>query len=466
MVAIKKIASSLRKEPGAMGFAGGSMSGFWQSAVAIQTTGGYIGASYGTQNPLWCSKQLYGALQGQHGPVKGERLANELMYALTKEVLTALAEQDISAPEEAMLRAISDPAIADTVRAFYRKNGLQGELPFTYILNAAVAPDLAVWMATSQARGIDNFNDLTGHRLSHRAERVAVIPLVSYGIREAQIEDLIDQGYRIFKTKMGAYDDRYEKGSVEDFMNMMKVDREKLQLVSRLTESLETDLTEDGRVPLYLDFNGRIPSDDRGVNLLQAYMEVAASVNALDRIIVVEEPFEDMKSMGSQFDVFRDFMDRYGVTIVADECAHSAEDVRELLALGCRGFALKPAAKTLTETLRMIDIITGHNDANPDDNAYCFCADLTVVPSLVEWNLHVQARLPPWPGLAEGVRMLESNWMQHYLYRNRLPERYPASEVASPEGGVFLPTAEWFRTGGRIFHPGGQMLEKIMATLH
>ena len=133
---------------------------------------------------------------------------------------------------------------------------------------------------------------------------------------------------------------------------MFATDTKKASLVARLTEGItDTPITPDGRVPLYLDFNGRCGTGEDGDTMLERNIVHAREEGYADRIMVVEEPFGDM--LNDKRD-YRALDKRFKTTIVADECSHSAEDVKALLKLGVRGFALKPAAKTLSMSLEQI----------------------------------------------------------------------------------------------------------------
>ena len=100
------------------------------------------------------------------------------------------------------------------------------------------------------------------------------------------------------------------------------------------------------------------------------------------------------------------------VRVAGDESAHSAQDVARLTReYGYSAIACKPIAKTLSVTLEMVR-------AAQKSGAACFCADLTVPPALLDWNMSLAARLPRVPGLRVGV--VESNGPQDYTDWRRL----------------------------------------------
>ena len=139
-------------------------------------------------------------------------------------------------------------------------------------------------------------------------------------------------------------------------------------------------------------------------------MKFAEEEGFLDRIVLLEEPFDEQNKM--------DVSD-LPVCIAADESAHSLEDVRERFELGYKALTLKPIAKTLSMTIRMAEYAQ-------KQGMICFCADLTVNPVMVSWNQCVASRLNTIPHMRIGV--LESNGEQNYmnwekmLYDEGLPE--------------------------------------------
>jgi len=461
MPKIEKTGSAFTKEQGVLGFAGGKMTSFSQKAVALQDDQGNVGAAIGTFNPLWCDGNSYRKLQNRYGPERGEDLANWCMSQTTDFALQMALGLN-SSPMQMLDEILTDAH--DHHQRIMHESGL----PLTSTLNALVPFDIANYVLDAMRSGHANFYEMIPDEykqwFSHTVDRVAVIPLVSYGIEKEGIEALINDGYRIFKTKMGSYDNRYEFGSEEDMREMVRKDCEKASLVYDLIKNLKTDLTENGEVPMYLDFNGRLGAGDKAVQRLDEYIRFAKQKGFFERVIVWEEPFADMKRVSK--DVYSELR-KAGVRVVADECAHTAKDVKDLLELGVRGFALKPAAKTYSETIRMINVIEEYNGtAAGDEQAYYFCADLTVVPWLVDANLQFTARSAPWPGLTKGVRMLESNWKQHYPDSYSVMQRYtPSLAVMQEKNGVFTLDEQWYQGGGSLLHAHGPLVDMAKANM-
>ena len=112
--------------------------------------------------------------------------------------------------------------------------------------------------------------------------------------------------------------------------------------------------------------------------------------------------------------------------------------------LGYRAIALKPIAKTLSMTLRILDYALKAGIA-------CFCADLTVNPIMVEWNKNLAARLSPIDGMKVGV--VESNGSQNYTDWNEMLTHHPmyGKDFVSSQNGVYHLDDEFYQTDGGIF---------------
>jgi len=110
--------------------------------------------------------------------------------------------------------------------------------------------------------------------------------------------------------------------------------------------------------------------------------------------------------------------------------------------------ALKPIAKTLSRTLRVLEAV---REAAP--GTACFCADLTVCPVMQEWNKNVAAGLPALPGLKVGA--VEANGAQNYANWAQMLARHPRGDApwASPRGGLFRLDDGFYRESGGVFLP-------------
>ena len=133
-----------------------------------------------------------------------------------------------------------------------------------------------------------------------------------------------------------------------------------------------------------------------------------------------------------------------GVRIAADESAHSDKDAKKRIEMGYGAIALKPIAKTLSMSLKVLK-------AAGEAGVPCFCADLTVIPILVDWNKNVAARLGPLPGMNIGV--LETNGHQNYKHWNELLKFHPCcgAEWMKTKSGLFNLDEDFYAKSGGIF---------------
>jgi hypothetical protein len=131
---------------------------------------------------------------------------------------------------------------------------------------------------------------------------------------------------------------------------------------------------------------------------------------------------------------------------VADESAHTAQDVIDRINLGYRAIALKPAAKTLSMSFQMVR-------AAFERRTPCFCADLTVNPALVDWNKMFAAHLAPLPGLSKMI--LETNGFQNYRNWKAMVERHPIPDAdwIWPIDGEFHLSDRFYEKSGGMFMP-------------
>ncbi len=415
---ITKIACDFEREPllAPFGFKGGKLSELWQAVVAMDDADGSRGVGLGTQSVLWSDAGLFFS--------HPEAASNSLMFLTTCHAARAAKGVDCADPFD-----LQDKTLAD-VYAYARKICGRDAVRKTFALNAMVAVDFAAWQLHAQLAKAKSFDDLVPASLkaaqSRRHELLAAIPLISYGVKSEAIEKALDDGHFLLKIKIGSD----PKGD-GDLDKMLEWDMRRLEEIHELAKNKKTAYTESGHVPYYLDANGRYDSKER----LRKLLAHAEKIGALERVILLEEPFpEELK-----VDV-RDLPAR----IVADESAHSDEDAIERIRLGYGAIALKPIAKTLSMSLKIAKI--AHDEGVP-----CFCADLTVNPILVDWNKNVAARLDPLPGLKIGV--LESNGPQNYRNWDAMKTYHPRSgrQWIEMRGGLFRLDDDFYATSGGIF---------------
>jgi L-alanine-DL-glutamate epimerase-like enolase superfamily enzyme len=310
------------------------------------------------------------------------------------------------------------------------------ELRLTFALNALVAVDNAAWMLHSQANGITTFDDMIPEAykggLPDRHEKLATVPLLSYNVSAEDIKKTVDDGFFFLKIKIGS--DPEQDG---DRAKMVEWDKQRLTEIHNIVKDVKTEYTECGHVTYYLDANGRYDTKER----LMDFLDHAKAIGALERILLLEEPFpEEMKINVSDIPA----------RIVADESAHSYKDALERIELGYGAIALKPIAKTASMSFKIAQLAI-------ERDVPCFCADLTVNPILVDWNKNFAARLPALPGMKVGI--LECNGYQNYKNWDAMKSYHVNGTWCPIQDGMFILDDTFYNESGGIFTTPQHYLE-------
>ncbi len=434
-IKIKDTKTSFWVEPiaGTFGFAGGTMAEIWQAVYSAQTSDEHKALVAGTQNPLWCYKPIFDSL--------GEDDSNALMYNITAKAASISKGKTFTRPDLFLHEHLQE------IHDYSKKITENPNLPLTFTLNALVAWDWAHWVLYKQANFLPEFDSIIPKEyrdgLVKKANKLSVIPLMSYSKTKQDIIDALNDGYVVMKLKIGHVTPytQTERGSKRDLDTMLECDKNRLKMLHNISKDRSTDLTKKGRIPYYLDANGRYDEEH-----LKQLLDYADQIGALERIMILEEPIADMKIDWRQ----------YPKIIAADECAHSVEDVKEQIQRGVRYIALKPAAKTPSVTFEMIKAIYKHNSMHTDESyfVYPFVADLTVYPPLIHLDAAVAARLPLLPGM--NVPVFETNFHQHYRDTERLlnAQIRPKASWARHKNGMYdLSGKSYEQTEGGIFDP-------------
>jgi len=427
-ITIAKAASDFVREPliSPFGFKGGYLTGTWQAVAYLESAAGGIGLGLGTQSTLWSDAGVFTA--------HGEAAGNALMYLVLDHALGLVRGRSFRHPVELL-----DEVLPEVVR-YARHITERPDLRLTFALNALIALDNAVWMLYGRENGCRTFDDLAGPEyrpaLAHRHPLLASIPLISYGVSLDAVRRLAENGHFFLKIKIGSDPDR--DGSRD---KMLEWDQARLSAIHQAVGRLETEHTTTGRTAYYLDANGRYDGKDR----LRRLLDHARKIGAFEQIVIVEEPFPEHETI--------DVSD-LGVTVAADESAHSDAHARERIQMGYRAIALKPIAKTMSMSLKIAKLAV--EAAVP-----CFCADLTVIPILVDWNKCVAARLAPLPGLRIGA--FETNGDQNYRNWKRMMGYHPCAgaEWLVPQKGLFHLTDDFYAKAGGILEPSAHYLQLV-----
>lgn len=421
MICIKDTALGYEQEQfiAPFGFKGSNLTEAWQVTAMLESSTKRVGIGLGVQSVLWSDANVFAGYC--------EFDSNMLMYNSTKFALDYIKGTSFNTPMDLL------DGLLPTVYEFGKKTTCSSALRLTFTLNSLVAVDNAAWLLYCEENGIIGFDEMLPSVMknifSHRNRALGQIPLITYGSSIDEVVKLVDKGHFFLKIKIGS--DPFKDGDKE---KMLEWDKQRLNDIHAAVKDRRTLYTQSGNILYYLDANGRYDSKD----MLLSFLKHAEEIGALDRIILLEEPFDENNKV--------DVSD-IPVRIAADESAHSDTDVCALIGRGYGAIALKPIAKTLSMTLKIAK-------AAYENNIPCYCADLTVNPIMADWNKNLAARLKPLPGLKIGV--MESNGDQNYVNWEKMKTYHPyfGADWIEPKGGQFNLSEEFYEKSGGILKPG------------
>jgi hypothetical protein len=414
-IRIKNVDSNFEREPlYPYRFKGSVIAEGWQTAAYLESESGIHKVGIGGQGTLWSDSKVFAAHSTNGG--------NALMYAMSEHALQIIKGNSFTNPLELLDNILPE------VYEYGKKITGNPDLRKTFALNALVCVDNAAWLLYAAENKITNFDDLIPTHLkpglSYHHSKVASMPSFSVGADIKKIKAAADEGYFIMKLKTGSSGTQKE---------MLEKDIEFLTAVHSAIGHYETPYTKNGKIPYYFDANERY--DEKST--LQRFLDHAKKIGAFDQIAVIEEPF------GERNDVY---VGDLGVTIAADESAHTVADAAKRIEQGYSAIAVKAIAKTLSETMRITQL--AHEKKVP-----CFCADLTVNPILVDWNKNVAARLAPFPNINIGLQ--ETNGHQYYKNWNTMMTYHPRANGTwtQTKQGVYITDESFYDESGGIFLP-------------
>ena len=428
MIRISRTNSNYEREPltSPFGFKGGYLSEAWQSVALMESANGHRGLGLATQSTLWSDAAVF--------QENSQAAGNCLMFLLTAHALRASCEIAFETPLDLL-----DALLPMTFEFGKRITGRR-DLRLTFALNSLVAVDNAAWQVYCQERGVTSFDAMVPEEfkspLSCRHERLACIPLITYGVPPAGIAAALEAGHFFLKIKVGSDPDG--DGDPE---KMLRWDMERLSAIHAIAKDRTTPYTDGQIIPYYLDANGRYDGKERLMRLL----DHAQKIGALERIALFEEPFPES---------YEADVSDLPVRIAADESAHSDKEALERIQMGYSAVALKPIAKTLSMSLKIAKLAA-------EKGVPCFCADLTVNPVLLSWNMNVAARLAPLPGMKVGV--LESNGGQNYANWEKMKSYHPRHGAPWVDSvrGFFNLDRDFYSSSGGILMPSQHYLDLV-----
>jgi hypothetical protein len=420
LICIKETALGYEREPliSPFRFKGSNLTEIWQVAAMLESSSKKMGVGLGVQSVLWSDATVFSQYS--------ESDSNRLMYNSTKFALDYIKGTSFSTPLDLI------DGLLPAVYEFGKKTTCNSGLRLTFALNSLVAVDNGAWILYCAENGKTNFDDMIPpdyrNIFSHRNSSLGQIPLITYGSSIDEVVRLTNNGHFFLKIKIGS--DPLKDGDQD---KMLEWDKQRLSDIHDAVKDKRTPYTESGNILYYLDANGRYDSKDRLLN----FLKYAEEIGALDRIILLEEPFDENNKV---------YVSDIPVRIAADESAHSDTDVCALIRRGYGAIALKPIAKTLSMTLKIAE-------AAYKNNIPCYCADLTVNPIMADWNKNLAARLKPLPGLK--IAVFESNGDQNYINWEKMKSYHPyfGADWIEPKEGLFNLGEDFYEKSGGILGP-------------
>jgi L-alanine-DL-glutamate epimerase-like enolase superfamily enzyme len=414
-IRIKNVDLNFEREPlFPYHFKGSYVAELWQTAAWLESESGIHKIGLGAQSVLWSDAKVFAAHSVSGG--------NALMYNMTERALQMLKGNSFTDP----LQLLDD--LLPEVFAYGKKITDNPDLRKTFALNSLVCVDNAAWLLYAAENNIKTFDEMIPKAykpgLSWHHDKVASMPSFSVGADVKKIKDFADQGYFIMKLKIGS------SGTQDE---MLEKDIAFLTAVHNAIGHYETPYTKTGKIPYYFDANERYDKKET----LQRFLDHAKKIGAFEQIAVMEEPFGERNSV---------YVGDMGVTVAADESAHTVEDAAIRIEQGYAAIAVKAIAKTLSMTMKICQL--AHEKKIP-----CFCADLTVNPILVDWNKNVAARLAPFPILNIGLQ--ETNGHQYYKNWDKLMSYHPRATAnwTQTQKGVYPTDKSFYEESGGIFEP-------------
>lgn len=401
---IQEVSLTFEREPLAkpFGFKGSFLSELWHPVCRVKAHDGTYGIGVGVQSVLWSDAKTF-CTHTQTG-------SNAIMLAVTEYALQQINGKTFKDPISTQHDVFED--------VYQYACGITNnpELPATFVLNALVPVDFALWQLWAAQNNASCFETLTNSfcpQMNHQQAKLGEIPLLSYNTSKTEIRNLLNAGAFILKIKIGS-----NPGNRNDYDEMCQWDISRIAEIHKIASEYETPYTECGHPVYYIDANGRYDTPER----LEQFLAGAEKCGALERIVLLEEPFGESRHIPVW---------QFPVRIAGDESIHNAQDAAYYIdTLGYSAVALKPIAKTLSATLEIYQ--QAHSRNIP-----CFCADLTVPPVMLGWNMNVAARIETLPGLKIGI--IESNGPQNYTDWNKLLQKHPT------------PNAPWLHTDNGVF---------------
>jgi hypothetical protein len=196
MIHIKDTSIKYIKEPllSPFGFKGGSINELWQVLTRV-SDGENTAVGVGVQSILWSDAQVF----AEHSSDDG----NMLMFRISEYALKLLEGKSFKTPIEAM-----DFIKADAIRFAKDITGRGDNLRETFVLNALVSVDNALWSLYAKALKKETLTEIFPSEFSpafdFKHKKLCNIPLITYGLNEMAIRELIEGGHFLLKIKISS----------------------------------------------------------------------------------------------------------------------------------------------------------------------------------------------------------------------------------------------------------------------
>ena len=157
----------------------------------------------------------------------------------------------------------------------------------TFVMNALVALDNAVWQLYAKKKKCEDFVSLAGKdftaALSYKHNKLCNIPLITYGLSDEKIHALLREGFFLLKIKIGSDPDGDKSQE-----KMLAWDKARLAQIHAIASQYSTEFTDNGKIAYYIDANGRYDSLARMQDFLDFAKEIGADGYSTDANEAVE----------------------------------------------------------------------------------------------------------------------------------------------------------------------------------
>ena len=231
----------------AFDFKGNALTCLWQTVVSLSSSS-YSSIGLGVQSVLWSDSAVYRKM--------GEEEGNLAMYRLTQYALRLLENAEINTPYDVIDDLFSE------LYSYAKKLTDSPELRKTFVLNALVPIDLALWQLWCKETKNCSFDSISPFD-SQRQEKLLNVPLITYNTPLGSVRALAEGGASLLKIKIGSDPD-----GKNDPAKMLDWDKNRIREIHNGVKDIVIPHTENGRVLYYLDANGRYDTKDRLYSLI------------------------------------------------------------------------------------------------------------------------------------------------------------------------------------------------------